>query len=73
MVNAPSMHDDAVDNQVEGRWTEFVGKAQEAYGDLTDNWSAQFNGNMKQARGWLQQKYGDAEEKLAEFFEDDEA
>lgn len=73
MVNTSSMHDDAVEHQVDGRWTEFVGKAEETYGDLTGDWSAQFNGNMKQARGWLQQKYGDAQEKLADFFEEDEA
>jgi uncharacterized protein YjbJ (UPF0337 family) len=66
------MHDDALENQAEGRWTQFVGKAQETYGDLTDGWSDQFNGNVKQAMGWLQQKYGDAEESLAEFMDDDD-
>jgi uncharacterized protein YjbJ (UPF0337 family) len=72
MVNAPSSHDDAVENQSEGRWQQFVGRAQEAYGDLTGDWSDQFHGNRRQAMGWLQEKYGDAEEKLAEFMDDDD-
>jgi len=69
----PSMSND---DQDEGRWKQFVGKAQEVYGDLTDDWSDQFNGNITQAIGWLQEEYGDAKEELSEFLngekEDDE-
>lgn len=63
----------AAENQAEGRWNQFVGKAQETYGDLANDWSEQFNGNMKQAMGWLQEKYGNAQENLAEYWDDSNA
>lgn len=63
------MTDTAHTNQAEGIWKQFVGKAQKVYGDLTGDWSDQFNGNRKQAMGWLQEKYGDAQEKLSEYGE----
>ena len=67
------MMNNAAENQAEGRWDQFVGKAQATYGDLADDWSEQFKGNTKQAMGWLQEKYGDAQQKLAEYWGDSEA
>lgn len=71
-----TMHDTATagtHNQAAGQWEQFKGAAQSTYGDLTDDWSDQFNGNVKQAMGWLQEKYGDAQERLAEYWDDTEA
>lgn len=62
----------AEEHEANGRWKQFVGKAEETYGELTGDWSHRFKGNTKQAIGWLQEKYGDAQERLAEFMDDDE-
>lgn len=74
-INGPSEDYDAdtgAEHQAEGRWKQFTGKAQETYGDLSDDWAEQFKGNTKQAMGWLQEQYGDAKVKLGEYWEDDE-
>lgn len=61
------------DHQTEGRFKQMTGKAKETYGDLADDWSARFNGNMEQAMGWLQEQYGDAREKMSEYWQDQDS
>lgn len=62
----------AEEHEANGRWNQFVGKAQETYGDLTDDWSDKFKGNIRQAMGWLEEKYGDTQERLAEYMDDED-
>lgn len=75
-INTPNRDDtDAMpgaEDQAEGRFKQFTGKAEETYGDLSDDWSEQFKGNVHQAMGWLQEQYGDAKERLSEFWDDAE-
>ena len=49
-------------DQVSGRWTEFKGKAKEAWGDLTDDDLDRAAGKRDQMVGLMQKKYGDSKE-----------
>lgn len=45
-------------DRIDGKWTEFKGHLQEAYGDLTDDEIEQAKGNREKLEGKLQQKFG---------------
>lgn len=49
-------------DQVAGRWTEFKGKAREAWGDITDDEWDRVAGKREQMVGLMQKKYGDSKE-----------
>lgn len=47
---------------IEGRWTEFKGKAQVQWGKLTSDDLDIINGNRKELAGRIQARYGIAKE-----------
>ncbi|MCA1403730.1 CsbD family protein [Ensifer sp. IC3342] len=47
---------------IEGRWTEFKGKAQVQWGKLTNDDLDIINGNRKELAGRIQARYGIAKE-----------
>lgn len=49
-------------NQIEGKWTEYKGKARAKWGDMTDDELEEVAGNRDQLVGKLQHKYGIAQE-----------
>jgi uncharacterized protein YjbJ (UPF0337 family) len=55
----------------EGRWQQFVGKAKEMWGDLTDDEMRRFEGKYDQAIGYLKEKYGDAADTFRDRWERD--
>jgi uncharacterized protein YjbJ (UPF0337 family) len=58
----------AASMKVEGSWQQFVGKAKELWGELTDDDFAQFEGNADQAMGWLKRQYGEAAQEFDEWW-----
>ena len=54
------------ENWVEGKWTEFKGEVQKMWGNLTDDDLEQTKGNIKSIGGLIQQKYGNAEDRVHE-------
>lgn len=58
------------EHQAEGKWKQFMGRARERWGDLTDQEMEQFKGNMQAAGGYIQEKYGVAKEEVEELFEE---
>lgn len=51
-------------NQVEGNWTQFKGKVQSRWGELTGDDLDVIDGNRRQLAGKLQERYGKAEEEV---------
>jgi uncharacterized protein YjbJ (UPF0337 family) len=49
-------------DRVEGNWTQFKGKIQEQWGNLTDDDLDKIEGNRKQLAGRIQERYGIAKE-----------
>ncbi|MCZ4090229.1 MULTISPECIES: CsbD family protein [Sinorhizobium] len=49
-------------DMIEGRWTEFKGKAQVQWGKLTKDDLDVINGNRKELAGRIQARYGIAKE-----------
>tara|TARA_R110000868_G_scaffold161552_3_gene392136 strand:+ start:3643 stop:3957 length:315 start_codon:yes stop_codon:yes gene_type:complete len=49
-------------DQVEGKWTEFSGKAKAKWGKLTDDDVAQVKGNREALEGKIQAQYGKSKE-----------
>ncbi|WP_417525993.1 CsbD family protein [Marinovum sp.] len=49
-------------DQIEGNWKQFTGKAQEKWGDLTDDEVQRAKGNRTQLAGIIQEKYGKTRE-----------
>lgn len=49
-------------DQIAGTWTQYKGKAKEAWGDLTDDELDQVAGKRDQMVGLVQRKYGRARE-----------
>jgi len=49
-------------DQIEGKWTEYKGKARQAWGDLTDDDLAEINGNREELAGKIQHRYGKSKE-----------
>jgi uncharacterized protein YjbJ (UPF0337 family) len=50
-------------DRIAGNWKQFVGKAKEQWGKLTDDELTQINGNRDQLEGQLQARYGYAKDK----------
>lgn len=59
---------------LEGKWKQLKGKAQEKWGDLTNDELDQVNGNTQQLVGLVQERYGKtrevAEEEVKRFYDD---
>lgn len=51
-------------DQVKGTWNEMKGKAQQQWGDLTDDELDRVEGNRTELVGLLQQKYGKSREEV---------
>ena len=49
-------------DQVEGNWKQLKGKAQQTWGDITDDEWTQIKGRRTELSGLLQAKYGTAKE-----------
>lgn len=49
-------------DQVEGKWTEYKGKARQTWGDLTDDDLAEVKGNREELAGKIQHRYGKSKE-----------
>lgn len=49
-------------DQVEGKWTEYKGRARQAWGSLTDDDLDRINGSREELAGRLQQRYGKSKE-----------
>jgi uncharacterized protein YjbJ (UPF0337 family) len=45
-------------DQIQGKWTQFTGKAREEWGELTDNEIQEARGEREQMLGLIQEKYG---------------
>lgn len=59
---------------LEGKWKQLKGKAQEKWGDLTNDELDQINGNRQQLVGLVQERYGKtreaAEDEVKRFYDD---
>lgn len=53
-------------DQIEGKWTEYKGKAQQSWGKLTDDDLAQIDGNREELAGKIQYRYGKSKEEARE-------
>ncbi|MFQ6551625.1 CsbD family protein [Aestuariibius insulae] len=49
-------------DQIQGQWKQMKGKAQERWGELTDDELDQAQGDREQMEGLIQQKYGKSKE-----------
>lgn len=49
-------------DQIEGNWKQFKGKAQEQWGELTNDELDQAEGNREQLEGLIQERYGKSKE-----------
>ena len=49
-------------NRIEGNWKQFVGRARERWGDLTDDELTQVDGNRERLAGLIQERYGIAQD-----------
>lgn len=50
---------------IKGRWKEFTGEIQKAWGKLTNDEIAQANGNLKVLSGLIQKRYGMAQDEAS--------
>ena len=53
-------------DQIEGNWKSFKGKAQQQWGDLTDDELDQVEGKQTELEGLIQQRYGKSREEAKE-------
>lgn len=66
-----TMHsDNAAATRDEGRWQQFVGKAKETWGDLTDDEMMQYKGKYDEAMGYLKEKYGEAVDSFQDWWKE---
>lgn len=49
-------------DQIEGKWTEYKGKARQTWGSLTDDDMAEVNGSREELAGKIQHRYGKTKE-----------
>lgn len=49
-------------DQIEGKWTEYKGKARQSWGALTDDDLAEINGSQEELAGKIQYRYGKTKE-----------
>ena len=57
-------------DRVQGNWKQFTGKAQEKWGQLTDDDLAQINGNREQLEGKIQARYGYTKDRVKQEVDD---
>jgi uncharacterized protein YjbJ (UPF0337 family) len=53
-------------DQAMGEWDEFKGRVKKAYAELTDDDCARASGSKDKLLGIIEQKFGDAKEKVLE-------
>ena len=46
-------------DQAKGKWEQVKGRLKEIWSDLTDSDLGKMKGSMQEAKGYLQEKYGD--------------
>ncbi len=58
---------------LEGKWTQFKGKARETWGKITDDEFEQAKGDAQQLAGLVQERYGktkeEAEKEVKNFYD----
>ncbi|MEB8387822.1 CsbD family protein [Rhodobacteraceae bacterium KMM 6894] len=57
-------------DQVEGKWKQFKGKAQEQWGDLTNDELDKAAGNRERLEGLIQERYGKGKEEARKEVDD---
>ena len=57
-------------DQVEGKWKQLKGKAQEQWGELTNDELDQAAGNREQLEGLIQERYGKGKEEARKEVDD---
>jgi uncharacterized protein YjbJ (UPF0337 family) len=60
-------------DELKGKMKEGVGKAQEAWGDATDDPDTEAEGQRKQAEGKMQQGWGQVKEAGRDLLDDNDA
>lgn len=59
------MDNTAIWEQIKGNWKQFVGKARQQWGELTDDDMAKVNGKREELVGVIQERYGIAREEAS--------
>ncbi|ARA93860.1 MAG: CsbD family protein [Bacteroidetes bacterium] len=57
---------DAIQEQIDAKWTQFKGRLKEAYGALTDSDLDRFEGRRDQLVGYLSETTGEVREQIEE-------
>lgn len=58
-----------VKDKIEGNWKQFKGKVKQQYGELTDDDLKVAEGNKDELIGRIQEKTGEAKEKIKSFID----
>ena len=53
-------------DQIQGKWKELKGQAQQQWGELTNDDVDKINGNREELEGKIQQRYGKSKEEAKE-------
>ncbi|MBV7441450.1 CsbD family protein [Weeksellaceae bacterium TAE3-ERU29] len=59
----------SLDDKLKGNWDQLKGKVKQQWGDLTDDDLTYADGKSDELLGKIQEKTGEAKEKVAEFFD----
>ena len=59
----------SLDDKLKGNWDQLKGKVKQQWGDLTDDDLTYAEGKSDELLGKIQEKTGEAKEKVAEFFD----
>jgi uncharacterized protein YjbJ (UPF0337 family) len=57
-------------DQIEGNWKQFKGKAQQQWGELTDDDLDRAKGNRQELAGVIQERYGKSREEAEKMVDD---
>ena len=57
-------------DRIEGKGQDLLGRGKEALGDLTGNQDMQTEGQSDQVKGTVQEKFGEAKDKVRDVVED---
>jgi uncharacterized protein YjbJ (UPF0337 family) len=57
-------------DQIEGNWKQFKGKAQQQWGELTDDDLDRAKGNRQELAGLIQERYGKSREEAEKMVDD---
>ena len=59
----------SLDDKLKGNWDQLKGKVKQQWGDLTDDDLTYAEGKSDELLGKIQEKTGEAKEKISEFFD----